>query len=70
MKNDKVVNVFYGCQSWLSNCVGYCKYHKKYLTENQIKTRKCISKNCVHLQKIEHKFWRRRERIKEIRRNK
>ncbi len=51
----------------IARCVAYCPYHKYYLTKQQLKRKKCLGKQCKHLQKLEHYFWKERERIRKER---
>ena len=46
--------------------VGYCWYHKKFMTIKQLKQHKCLKKHCDALERFEwHEFWNyRRERKK------
>lgn len=44
--------------------VGYCRLHKGNLTANQLKTKKCLSKGCRHLVKLENQWWEYRRIIK------
>lgn len=48
--------------------VGYCKRHHCYVSSTQIKQKECLKKQCLHLDKHEHEFWRQRELTKERRR--
>ena len=48
--------------------VGYCKRHHCYISSTQIKQKQCLSKQCYHLEKHEHEFWRQRELTKQKRR--
>lgn len=41
--------------------VGYCNRHHCYITSTQIKQKECLSKQCYHLEKQDHEFWRQRE---------
>jgi hypothetical protein len=49
--------------------VGYCKRHHCYITSTQVKHKACLSKQCYHLERREHEFWRQRELMKMKRRN-
>lgn len=49
--------------------VGYCNRHHCYITSTQIKQKECLSKQCYHLEKREHEFWRQRELTKLRRKN-
>ena len=42
----------------------YCMKHNVSLTVKQVKHKKCLSKECWHLKKYEHEFWKQREIIK------
>lgn len=42
----------------------YCKLKKCSLTAKQIKSKQCLKKDCFHLVKYDHEFWRQRERAK------
>lgn len=47
--------------------VGYCQRHHCYLSSTQLKRKECLKKQCSHLEKQEHEFWRQREIAKERR---
>ena len=59
--NDDVVQLLNGSETVFRRCVGYCAYHKRYLTQTQLKTKQCLQKNCNRLIKIEHRFWDERD---------
>ena len=43
--------------------VGYCHYHRKYVTINQLKYHQCLRKQCKSLHRFEwHGFWIDRKR--------
>ena len=44
--------------------IAYCKRHHCYITTTQMKAKKCLDKQCYHLEKREHEFWRQRELTK------
>lgn len=48
-------------------CIGYCQRHHCYLSSTQLKQKECLKKQCSHLERYEHEFWRQRE-LKKIRR--
>lgn len=52
-----------------NNCCAYCKLHSCSLTVKQVRARECLAKQCWHLEKREHEWWKQRERIKEKRRS-
>lgn len=41
--------------------IGYCHYHKCYVTTTQLKQKECLKKQCAALEKYDHEFWRQRE---------
>ena len=48
-----------------NNIVAFCCHHKSCMTVKQMKNKKCLQKQCHHLQKREkHEFWGQRERLK------
>ena len=50
------------------NCCAYCTYHHCAVTVRQLKVKKCLLKECSHLQKNpEHQYWQQRERVKQLR---
>lgn len=44
--------------------VGYCRRHHCYITTTQLKQKECLNKQCYHLEKREHEFWKQRELTK------
>ena len=44
--------------------IGYCHRHHCYLSSTQLKRKECLKKQCNHLEKKEHEFWKQREIIK------
>ena len=47
--------------------VAYCKRHHCYITSTQVKHKECLNKQCYHLEKREHEFWKQRELKKQRR---
>ncbi len=45
------------CKMRKDNACALCTLHNCYLSVKQMKQRKCLNKNCRHLQKEEHAFW-------------
>lgn len=40
------------------NCCGFCRYHHKGVTPNQLRRKQCIERHCQHLQKYkQHPYW-------------
>ena len=57
--------------TYSDNVVGYCKCHKCYLTVKQMKTKNCLGKQCLHLQKNEaHQYWHQRDVLKQKKKQK
>lgn len=56
-EKDEIVQLLNGSETYFERCVGYCAYHKRYITQTQLKTKQCLQKNCNRLIKIEHRFW-------------
>ena len=56
-----IVQLLNGSETYFDRCVGYCAYHKRDLTQTQLKSKDCLSKTCSRLIKIEHKFWQDRD---------
>ena len=54
--------VLYGNES--NNCAAFCKYHNCCMTVKQLRTKECLKKQCRHLQKYDHPYWRQREILK------
>lgn len=57
--------LFNGCSD---NCCAYCTLHHCGITAKQMRTKKCLKKQCWHLVKNEqHDYWRYRESMKQKR---
>lgn len=41
--------------------IGYCHFHKCYLTATQLKQKECLKKQCDALERHDHEYWRQRE---------
>lgn len=56
---NETKKVFYGTSAKESKVVGYCLYHHLSLTAKQVKTRKCLKRNCPSLVKNkDHDYWK------------
>lgn len=51
-----------------SNIVGFCRLHRVHLTKAQVQQKECVCKGCRALKKWDCAYWRRKERIKEVKR--
>lgn len=52
----------YNTESYFCRCVGYCTFHKAYLTAKQLKIKNCLGKQCDALiRQTGHPFWIERE---------
>ena len=61
--NNESEEMLYGLYgSWIDkkHCVGYCKFHKGYMTFKQIKKKECLQKQCKELERLPHQFWEQR----------
>ena len=71
--NNEGEEMLYGLYgSWIdkNHCVGYCKFHKGYMTFKQIKKKECLQKQCKALEKLSHPFWEQREKRKQKKKHK
>ena len=64
-QEKKEYRTLYGSTS--TNSCAYCYKHYKALTPKQLKTKKCLEKQCSALQRCEHPYWEQREKRKEQR---
>lgn len=60
----------YGMRTDRDKIIGYCGFHKRHLTIQQLKNRECLRKGCTALKKWEHPFWEDREKRNELKRKK
>ncbi len=70
---DGSLETWYGLYgSWIDkkHCVGYCKFHKCYMTFKQIKKKQCLQKQCGALERLPHQFWKQREIKKQKKKDK
>lgn len=58
---EDIVQLLNGSETYFNRTVGYCAYHKRYLTKTQLKTKGCLQKSCDRLIKIESSFWKSRD---------
>ena len=62
---DEICDTLYSTQTYFSRCVGFCTFHNGYVTIQQLKTKKCMTKNCNALIKQEkHRYWKELEQKK------
>lgn len=48
----------FNTETYFYKCVGFCDFHKAYLTTKQLKTKNCLGKNCNALiRQNGHPFW-------------
>lgn len=63
---EEICQTLYGSESPCSRCVGYCDFHKAYVTQKQMKTKQCLQKNCdAFIKNTNNQFWIDREQKKE-----
>ncbi|MCQ2595203.1 MAG: exonuclease domain-containing protein [Treponemataceae bacterium] len=54
----KICPCLYNTETYFSRCVGFCDFHKVYLTAKQLKTKNCLGKQCNALiRQPGHPFW-------------
>ena len=58
------MKTLYGTHANRKNIVGFCRYHRKWITKNQLAKHKCLKKECTALQKVKNGFWDEREKKK------
>ena len=64
-EKPKEYRTLYGSKT--SNSCAYCYKHHKALTPRQMRTKKCLEKQCAALCRCEHPYWVQREKKKEQR---
>lgn len=63
---EAICQTLYGSESPCFRCVGYCTFHKAYVTQKQMKTKQCLQKNCdAFIKNTNNQFWIEREQKKE-----
>lgn len=63
---EAICPTLYGTKSVCYRCIGYCNFHKAYVTHKQMKTKQCLQKNCnAFIKNTNHQFWIEREQKKE-----
>ena len=61
----EICQCLYNTESYFCRCVGYCEFHKAYLTAKQLKTKNCLGKQCDALiRQTSHQFWVERSLLK------
>lgn len=65
MTGGKVYRTLYGSAS--DNTCAFCCKHFLSLTPRQLKTRKCLQRQCRYLIRHEHRFWDERDTRKAMR---
>lgn len=63
--NNEGKKTLYGGTS--TNVAAFCRLHRCYMTVKQIREHDCLAKQCWHLDKVDHPWWRHRENIKKKR---
>lgn len=62
---ETICQTLYNSESTCSRCIGYCNFHKAYVTQKQMKTKQCLQKNCdAFIKNANHQFWIEREQKK------
>ena len=47
------------------NPPAYCRKHCGYVTVSEMKRHECLKKQCRHLCKYDHPYWKQRETLKQ-----
>ena len=56
-----MVQSLYNTEINEKRAVGFCKRHHCCVTTTQLKQKECLKKQCYHLERYEHEYWRQRE---------
>lgn len=63
--SENMVQGLYGSMIKSAKAIGYCKYHRCYLTIATLKNHECLRKQCNALQKNKcNEYWQQREQKK------
>lgn len=57
----KKVKTLFGSSAEEHQLIGYCHYHKAGITREQMRKKDCLNKQCGALQKLNPKYWEKRE---------
>ena len=66
-QNEKRYRTLWGGTVSGDKVVGYCRLHKRHLTEQQMRTKQCIPKGCGAFKKWDCPYWDHKHRMKELR---
>lgn len=62
---DRMYKTLFGTSAKGSRLIGYCWYHKKYITIKQQRQQHCLAKHCDAMERFKwHAFWKNREKRK------
>lgn len=64
-----MVQSLYNTEINEKRAVGFCKRHHCCVTTTQLRQKECLKKQCYHLEKYEHEYWRQRELQKARKKN-
>ena len=59
-----MVNGLFNTMISETKAVGYCHKHHCCMTSVQLKRKECLNKQCFHLERKEHEYWKQREIVK------
>ena len=63
--SENMVQGLYGSMIKSAKAIGYCKYHRCYLTIATLKNHECLRKQCNAIQKNKcNEYWQQREQKK------
>ena len=60
------MRTLYGGDVDPSRVIAFCCYHKKNMTKEQMKRKKCLEKKCGALKRLDNPYWERREEYKKL----
>lgn len=59
---DSICQTLYNSETTFSHCIGFCSFHKVYVTSQQMKRKKCLQKECdAFIKNPSHQVWALRE---------
>ena len=61
---EKVQTIF-GREANVTAVVGFCHYHRAFMTVAEMKRKRCLQKGCNRMSRVDgHPFWEQRDRKK------
>lgn len=66
--SGKSYKTLWGSETTEGKVVGFCRLHRVHLTARQAEVKQCAEKCCRWFKKWDCQYFRRKERIKEVKR--